>query len=63
MEAVKTNFKVIGLAQLGIKSKSTAPEADVLTTRTYELLHLPKVSQILELQKLMGTYTYSNTLS
>ena len=32
-EAVNINFKVIGLTRLGIKPKSTAPEADVLTTR------------------------------
>ena len=31
-EAVNTNFKVIGLTRLGIKRKSTAPEADALTT-------------------------------
>ena len=29
-----TNFNVIGLTGLGIKPKSTAPEADALTTRT-----------------------------
>ena len=33
-----TNFKVIGLTRLGIKPKSTAPEADALTTRPSELL-------------------------
>ena len=38
-EAVNTNLKVIGLARLGIKSKSTAPEADALTTRPSELLN------------------------
>ena len=32
-EAVKTNFKVIGLTRLEITPKSTAPEADALTTR------------------------------
>ena len=36
-EAVNTNFKVIGFARLGIKPKSTAPEADALTTRKSEL--------------------------
>ena len=36
-ETVNTNFKVIGLTRLGIKPKSTAPEADALTTRTSEL--------------------------
>ena len=30
---MNTNFKVIGLTRLGIKPKSTAPEADALTTR------------------------------
>ena len=34
---MNTNFKVIGLTRLGIKSTSTAPEADALTTRTFEL--------------------------
>ena len=32
------NFKVIGLTQRGIKPKSTAPEADALTTPPSELL-------------------------
>ena len=36
--AVNTNFKVIGLTRLGIKPKSTAPKADALTTRPFELL-------------------------
>ena len=35
-----TNFKVIGLTRLGIKPKSTAPEADALTTRPSELLKM-----------------------
>ena len=35
---MNTNFKVIGLTRLGIKPKSTAPEADALTTGPYELL-------------------------
>ena len=30
---MNTNFKVIGLTGLGIKPKSTAHEADALTTR------------------------------
>ena len=34
---MNTNFKVIGLTRLGIKPKSTAPEADALTTRLSEL--------------------------
>ena len=29
---MNTNFKVIGVTRLGIKPKSTAPEADALTT-------------------------------
>ena len=29
---MNTNFKVIGLTQFGIKIKSTAPEANALTT-------------------------------
>ena len=32
------NFKVIGLTRLGIKPKSTALEANALTTRLSELL-------------------------
>ena len=40
---MNTNFKVIGLTRLGIKSKSTAPEADALTTRPSELLNFNKV--------------------
>ena len=35
-EAVNTKFTAIGLTQLGIKRKSTAPEADALTTRASE---------------------------
>ena len=31
-EAVNTNFKVIGLAQLEIKPEAEAPKADVVTT-------------------------------
>ena len=33
MEAVNTNFKVIGLTRLRMKPESTAPETDALTTR------------------------------
>ena len=33
------HFKVIGLTRLGIKPKSTAPEADALITRPSELLN------------------------
>ena len=36
---MNTNFKVIGLTRLGIKPESTAPEADALTTRPFELLN------------------------
>ena len=42
---MNTNFKVIGLTRLGIKSKSTAPEADTLTTRQFELGHAKVVIQ------------------
>ena len=38
MEAVNTNFKVIGLTQLKTKPESTAAEADTLTTRPSKLL-------------------------
>ena len=34
---MNSNFKVIGLTRLGIKSKSTAREADARTTRPSEL--------------------------
>ena len=37
-EAVNSNFKVIGLTRLGIKTQSTALEADALTTRPSDLL-------------------------
>ena len=37
-EAVNTNFKFIGLTRLGIKTQSTALEADALSTRPSELL-------------------------
>ena len=33
---MNTNFKFIGLTRLGIKPKSTAPEADALNTRLSE---------------------------
>ena len=36
-EAVNSNFKVIGLIRLGIKTQSTALETDALTTRPSEL--------------------------
>ena len=32
------HFEVIGLTRFGIKPESTAPEADALTTRSFELL-------------------------
>ena len=32
-----SGFKIIGLTPLGIKLKSTAPEADALTTRPSKL--------------------------
>ena len=41
MEALNTNFKVIGLTRLGIKPESTAPEVDALSTRSSELLTRP----------------------
>ena len=37
---MNNNFKDIGLTRLGIKPKSTAPEADALTTRPSELLKI-----------------------
>ena len=35
---MNTNFKIIDLTRLEIKPKSTAPEADALTTRPSEQL-------------------------
>ena len=35
---MNTNFEVIGLTRLGMKPKSTAPDADALTTQPSELL-------------------------
>ena len=35
---MNANLKVIGLTRLGMKPKSTAPEADALTTWPSELL-------------------------
>ena len=46
-EAVNTNFKIIGLTRLGIKPKSTAPEADALTTRPSEQLLVFTASLVL----------------
>ena len=37
---MKSNFQVIGLTRLEIKPASTAPEADTLTTRPFELLNI-----------------------
>ena len=52
---MNTNFKVIGLTRLEIKSKSTAPEADALTTRPSELLYcyiVQPVGQKIEISKI-----------
>ena len=35
---MNSNFKVIGLTQLGIKPESAAPKVNALTTRPFELL-------------------------
>ena len=42
---MNTNFKVICLTRLGIKSESAAPEADALTTRPRKLLSLVLVEK------------------
>ena len=42
---MNTNFKVIGLTRLGIKPESSAPEADALTTRPFELSALPACAE------------------
>ena len=39
MEAVNINFIVVGVTRLGIKPEATAPEADALFTRPYDLLN------------------------
>ena len=44
---MNTNFKVIGLTRLGIKPKSTAPEADPRTTRPSELF-TPESKRLIE---------------
>ena len=49
---MNTNVKVIGLTRLGIKPKSTALEADVLTTRLSELL-MPAMPTSLHLSSLL----------
>ena len=41
-EAVNTNFRVIALTRLGIKSESIAPEAKAFTIRLSELLKTQK---------------------
>ena len=48
------NFKIIGLTRLGIKPKSTAPEADAVTTRPSELL-MPAKPTSLFLSSLLET--------
>ena len=44
---MNANFKVIGLTRLGIKPKSTAPEANALTTRPSELLENKPASSLI----------------
>ena len=61
MEAVNTNFKVIGLIRLGIKPKSTAPDADALTTRPSELLSGARAFNCL-VKKLFWATFYGNLL-
>ena len=41
-EAVNTNFEVAGLTRLGIKPKSTAPQAEALSARSSELFMKPR---------------------
>ena len=43
---MNTNFKVLGLTRLGIKPESTAPEADTLISRPFELCK-PLISDLL----------------
>ena len=57
---MNVNFKVIGLTRLAIKSKSTAPEADALTTRPSELL-MPAMPTSLHLSSLFQTKTKKQT--
>ena len=53
--AVNTNFEVIGLTRLGIKSKSTTAEADALGTRPFELLPSPTDCSKAVVLKLVGS--------
>ena len=60
---MNTNFKVIGLTRLGIKPESTAPEADDLTTQSFELLkisyfsHYPRCSVLIATSGLVACTT------
>ena len=56
---MNTNFKVIGLTQLGIKPKSTAPEADALTTQPSELYVVQE--QLFTININMFVYSPSDT--
>ena len=55
---MNTNFKVIGLTRLGIKPKSTAPEAEVLTTGTSELFVNQRTVVRFALQLSMFTFLW-----
>ena len=58
-EAVNTNFQVIGLTQLGIKPKSTAPKVNALTTPPSELFSKPRFSfSKKNLQKKLSFFNY-----
>ena len=64
---MNTNFKVTGLIRLGIKPKSTAFEADALTTRPSELLIKQELVEIVLFQsfiyKLQSAVTYITVFS
>ena len=47
---MNTNFKVIGLTRLGVKPKSTAPEAGACTTRPSELLRVINDAEVLDIR-------------
>ena len=57
---MNANFKVIGLTRLVIKLKSTATEADDLSTRAFELL-MPAMPTSLHLSSLLETKTKKQT--
>ena len=60
------NVKDIGLTRLGIKPKSTAPEADALTTRPSKLLKFQQfmryIFKILNIKKIYEAKIFAKTI-